>query len=421
MFHNKKPGKNEQLLVKNTVFLYITQISGYFFPLVTFPYLTRVLGPDKYGVVVFANAIIIYFQMFLDFGFLLSATKTCAEYREDHDRLSHIISSVIQAKLILFGIGLTALTLCIFIVDVFADKKLYLMLSYISAGFSIFLPDFYFRGIEKMDIITYRIIFSKFLYTACIFLFVRSKEYLLFIPIALCISSAAAVVLTWYELITKMKIRIRRSSLKETMNSLHASSAFFLSRAAVTAYTAMNTIILGVQYSNEILAQYGVANSLVSNIRSMISPISNSIYPYMVTNKNYRLVKKIVMILMPLLIIGCIGLFVFAKSFILLICGKEYEDAVPVFRAMLPLIIIALPSFLCGYPVMGALEKVHVANVSVIIAAAFHITGIIALFVAGKMTFISIAILTVFTELVVLSIRLWVIFDTAHREKSRVL
>ena len=70
----------EKLLAKNTLMLYIMQISSYIFPLISFPYLTRVLGAEKYGIVVFANSIMSYFTLFIEFGFLLSGTKICSDF-----------------------------------------------------------------------------------------------------------------------------------------------------------------------------------------------------------------------------------------------------------------------------------------------------------------------------------------------------
>ena len=70
--------ESERILAKNTLFLYVMQVSGYVFPLLTFPYLTRTLGAARYGTVVFANAVMQYFSMLIEFGFILSATKTCS-------------------------------------------------------------------------------------------------------------------------------------------------------------------------------------------------------------------------------------------------------------------------------------------------------------------------------------------------------
>jgi PST family polysaccharide transporter len=392
------------------------QISGYVFPLLTFPYITRVLGPDIYGIVIFSNAIIVYFQMFVDFGFILSATKDCAVFRESSDKLSEIISGVIQAKFILFFIGLIVLLFCCSFLDVFSEKRYYLMLSYVSVGLSIFLPDFFFRGIEKMSIITYRVIFSKLIYTICIFIFVRTKNDFLFVPLSLSISYFCAVLLTWYEL-RKMKIRIGFVSINMTFKFLRESSIFFLSRIATSIYSTANTLLLGFKFQSGELAQYGAANTLCSSIRSMFSPIADSIYPYMVIKKNYKLIKKLLFVLMPIIGVGCIILFIFSELLVVFICGKDYIDAVPVFRVMIPFIILTLPTYLFGYPVLASLGKIYIANTSVIIGAAFHVIGLATLYINNRINFTSVLLLTGLTEIIVLLIRIIVFVKADKSDK----
>ena len=82
--------KEMKILVSNTIMLYIMQVSGYIFPLLTFPYLTRVLGPEYYAVTTFISATMTYFQLVVDFGFLLSATRDCSFYRDDKQKLQEI-------------------------------------------------------------------------------------------------------------------------------------------------------------------------------------------------------------------------------------------------------------------------------------------------------------------------------------------
>jgi PST family polysaccharide transporter len=398
---------SEKRLISNTIFLYVMQISGHIFPLLTFPYITRVLGPDIYGMVIFSNAVIVYFQMFVDFGFILSATRECAVFRDSPDKLSEILSGVIQAKFVLFLMGFIILLCCCAFLDIFSGKKLYLILSYISVGLSILLPDFFFRGIEKMSIITYRVIFSKLIYTVCIFAFVRARKDFLFIPFSLLISNSCAVFLTWYELIRRIKIRIIFVPAKTVFNFLKDSSVFFLSRIAASAYSTANTILLGFKFQSYDLAQYGAANTLSSSIKSMFSPIADSIYPYMVAEKNYKLIKRILLILMPLICLGCVILFVFSKPIIGFICGKDYAGAVPVFRMMIPYIILTLPSYIFGYPVLGALGKIHIANTSVMAGAGFQLIGLLVLYLTKRIDFFSVIVLTGLTEVIVLSIRIF--------------
>ena len=406
---------NEKRLAKNTFFLYLMQISTYIFPLLTFPYLTRVLGSEKYGVVVFSNAVIQYFTLFLEFGFLLSATNLCSESREDKKKLGNITYGVMYAKVLLAIVAGIVLILVCLLVPVFQKNSLFFILSYVGVLLTILLPDFLFRGIEEMSILTYRVIFSKFVYTALIFLLIKQSNDYLYVPIATIGANLIAVLLTWYEIKKKNYIEKTKVSFKEIFMYLKESSTFFLSRVAVSLYTTLNTVLLGFKFNDYAMGQYGVANNLINTGRSFISPISDSIYPYLVKNKNYKLVKKLLLILEPIIILGCFVLYFFAGPIIKIICGNGYDDSVPVLRAMLPLVVITLPTYLCGFPLLGSIGKIKYANISTIIGAIFHVLCLVFFYCLGILNFVSISLLTFCTELIVLSIRLHVVISTLKR------
>ena len=409
-------GKSERNLAKNTFFLYLTQICNYVFPILTFPYLTRVLGAEKYGVVVFGNAVMAYFMLVLEFGFILSATNVCSEYRDDKEKLGHITFGVIQAKALLAIVSLGILILCFIYVDAFAREKLFFSLSYIGTVLTIFLPDYLFRGIEKMSIFTYRVIFSKLIYTILIFALIHKPADYMFVPVATIGGTLVSVVLTWADIVKKKYISYTRVSIIESLLYLRQASVFFVSRVAVSMYTTLNTVLLGLNFNTAELAVYGTANNLTNMCRTMISPVSDSIYPYMVKNKNYRLVKKLILIFEPVIIGGCILLWFIAPLVIRIVCGNGYEGAVPVLRSMLPLIAISLPTYLLGYPVLGALEKLKVANVSVIAGSVFHIIGLFVLYGAGALNFITVPFLTFATEVVVFGIRIRSVMQCEKKE-----
>jgi PST family polysaccharide transporter len=395
----------EKRLLSNTIFLYIMQISGYVFPFLTFPYLTRVLGPDKYGVVVFSNAVMVYFQILIDFGFITSATNSCSIHRDNKQKLAHITTGIIQAKLLLTFLGAVILLLCCFYVPNFRDKKVFFWLSYTGIALTVFLPDYLFRGIEQMSVITYRVLFSKLVYTGLIFSLIHNDRDYLKIPVAVIAGNVIAVLLTWHKIIRELRMKFVPVSLKETLHYLHESSMFFFARIAVSMYQSLNIVILGFRFSSGDIAQYGAATTLISSGRGLLSPISDSIYPYMVTQKNYRLVKRIILTLEPVICLGCAGLFLFAKPFVVLLCGEQYAGSAPVFQAMLPLVVISLPIYLFGYPVFGALRKIHIANISVIIGSLVHISGLLLLSYIGYLNFISAALLTFCTEFTVFIVR----------------
>ena len=400
---NKKKELNK--LFSNTFMLYILQISGYIFPLLTFPYLTRVLGTNNYGITVLANAIMIYFQMFVGFGFLRSATKECSINRDDKEKLGRIVGSIIQGKIILASIAFIVLIALILNNESFKDKSLFIVLSYIPIIISIFITDYLFRGLEIMSAITYRTIISKTIYMILIFTLIKKPSDYILIPIIASISNIFIAVWSWYYILKKVKIIPRIASLKEVYYAIKDSSLFFVSRIASTIYSASNTIILGNVYNNVELGLYGAANTLISSARSLMSPIADSIYPYMVKNKNYTLVKNILLILTPIIFIGTGILYIFSDLVLLIISGEEFIKAVPLFRAMLPLIIITLPTYLLGYPILGSMGKMKEANLSVVYGSIFHILGIIVLYFTSNINMIYIINLTCITETIILIIR----------------
>jgi PST family polysaccharide transporter len=348
----------------------------------------------------------LYFQLFIDFGFLQSATKDCSLYRNDKIKLAQIVASTVQAKIILGLVGLVVIFSLVSYYEVFKGRETYIILAYIPVMLGIFTIDYLFRGLEIMKIITYRTIAGKMIYTVLIFILIHKPEQYLLIPVISAFGELLILIWTWYYIRENIGLRIKIMPLKETLLWLKESLMFFLSRIASTAYSSTNIVVLGFLYNNAMLAQFGVANALVTFIRSLFGPIADSLYPYMIQKKDYNLIKKILLILMPVITLGTVVLFFIAEPIILFMSGKDYLEAIPIFRAFLPVVVITLPVYLLGFPVLGAMYRMKEANLSVIYAAIYHIIGLALLFSSGKCTFISVAILTCTTEFFVLIYRL---------------
>ena len=96
-------------LFSNTLMLYILTFSNYFFNFITVPYQTRILGPVRYGNLGFATSMMVYFQLILDFGFLLSATEEVAKNQKDKKKLGSILTEVSICKVFLMLLCLCVL------------------------------------------------------------------------------------------------------------------------------------------------------------------------------------------------------------------------------------------------------------------------------------------------------------------------
>jgi O-antigen/teichoic acid export membrane protein len=404
--------KKNNTLLNNTIFLYILTFSNYFFSFITIPYQTRVLGPEYYGKLGFAAAFITYFQLVLDFGFILSATAEVSKNRDDKNKLSKIMTSVVLSKLLLIAVSFLILLILFLAVPKLKEDILLYILFFIFVAINSLLPDYLYRGLENMKIITYRTIMVKLFFTIMIFVVLKEKSQYYYVPILNIIGAAGAVIIGYMHVFKKLKITFTKVNISYVLETIKKSSFYFYSRIATSIYDATNTFILGFIYpTGNVVGYFTSTNNLVKTARSGFSPIADSLYPYMIKNKNFRLIGKILGIGMPFIIVGCILVGVFAEYICVLLFGEEFRSAATILRLLLPLIILALPNYLLGFPTLSPLGLAKYANISTILGAALQLIGIFILLIIGVLNVYTICILTSITELFVLVIRVWAIIS----------
>src|SRR4051812_10374668 len=117
-------------LFSNFISLSVLQVVGFALPLIVLPYLIKVLGIEKFGLVFFAQALISYFMVFTDYGFNLSATREISVNRDDKEKISIIFNSVLTTKIILGIIGFIILSILILFVPKLHNESLLFYLSF---------------------------------------------------------------------------------------------------------------------------------------------------------------------------------------------------------------------------------------------------------------------------------------------------
>ena len=397
--------------------LYILTFSNYFFSFITVPYQTRILGPEVYGEIGFAQALTVYIQLFLDFGFILSSTEDVARHRDNPEEMSRIMSAVLMCKFMLGFVSFLAVTvLCMSIARFREDIWLY-QLFFLSTFLNCLLPDFLYRGMEKMSAITYRAVAMKLFFTAAIFVLLKEREQYYLIPLLNSLGAAGACIWTYYNVYHSIGVKFVKVSREYIWKTLRRSFGYFVSRIASTVYSATNTMIVGfIHPAGSILGYYTAAEKLMTTARSAFSPIADSLYPYMVKNKDYRLVKRIMLVLMPIIIIGCTVVGFFAEEFCVLLFGQEYAPSGLLLRLLMPAVVLALPTYVFGFPMLSPLGLGKYANLSVVIGAIWHASVLLVLFAVNALTVENICITTCITEGLVFAIRVCAI---AFRKKPQ--
>lgn len=394
-------------VIFNITMLYVINIAKVIFPLITLPYLTRVLTIDCYGVVAYVKATMVYLQLVVNFGFMYSGVKDIAENQQNLKTVGQITGNIIVAKCMLSAASLCVLFGISFLIDILRENMLYVFLSFIPIFLSTFLMEFLFRGLEQMQAITSRYLIMKSISVGLTLVMVKDNSDILWIPLLEIFSSLVAIVLTYLE-IRKLNVKITFcNAIKGGYAALKISSVYFVSDIASTAFGAFNTLVIGIVLDNMDVAIFSVCMQLVSAVQALYSPIYNGIYPDMVRKKDIRIIKKILLIFIPIVIAGCVFTLAFSEEIMLVVAGRQYMQGANVLRCLVPVLFFSFIVMLFGWPSLGAIGKVKETTITTVTASVIQIVGVVVMAGIHSLTLITISILRCFTEILMLFMRGW--------------
>lgn len=394
-------------LVQNTSALLVIQIANQLLPLVTIPYLTRALGIDAYGAYAFALALITIACVVTDFGFNLWATAEVASHRDDRVRINQLYGAVTAAKFLLIGICLPAIWIYTANSGFVNEHRSALYWAALPIIGMTLQPIWLFNGLERMAYITIIVLVSRLAFIAMTFTLVASPDDLALLMGINGLSQVIAALLG-FGILVRLGYLPTRPTLSACRDVLKQASPFFLSRVAVSTYTAGGALFLGIVSSTRSVAIYAVAEQLYRGAQALLSPLGQVMYPYMVRTRNYRVLMQTTV---GATVAACLGsaLAAYLGTHILqLLFGDEFIGALPVLYIFLVTIIINTPSILLGYPMLGALGKLYLANRSVLVAGGIQIIILYILYLLGSTTPVDVAIAVLLAELAVMMLRsLW--------------
>lgn len=402
--------KEKKNLLENFISLSALQVVSYVIPLINLPYLSRVLGADKFGLVFFAFAFMSYFVMITDYGFGLSATREIAINRHNKNNLSNIFCSVTTIKILLLLISYIILCLLTFFVPKLHENWLIFQLSFLMVIGNAIYPVWFFQGMEKMKYITFLNILAKVIFVGLIFIFVKQESDYIIVPLFNSLGFLISGIIGMYFAIKEFDIKFYFPKWQSLKKQFKYSSEFFLSRVSVSAYTNTNTFCLGLIGSNIMVGYYVAAEKIYNAINGLQAPLGQALYPFVAKHKDIETYKKWFTVAILCNIVVCSFVFIFAKQFITIFYGSNMIEAYRVLRIFCLISLIVFPSMLVGYPLIGATGHIKEANGSVIIGSIVHLIGLFILFIINKMNIYSIALMVLITESIVFGIRVLAIW-----------
>lgn len=415
-------------LLENTVMLYILQFSNMALGMLTQGYKMRVLGVELVGLLGAAQYTANFFLIFLDFGFLLSATAKISARREDKQELSRILSCVVAAKVIFTLISAVVLTVFIVPKLTGTGEVLAYYFFLLSCVAATMLPDYMYRGLEQMSAITIRAVAIKFVATAMTFVLVQRPEDFYLCPLCTAIGNLGALAFVYWHLRSRVGVGFTRVSLREVWVEIKDSSQFLLSRMAASINSNLNGLLLkhampdaGLSiYTNPDMATglYTSADTVIQAARNGMSPIADSLYPHMMKHRNFSIVKKALLFIYPVILLGCAFVFAFAEPLLTLWLGPEGRDVVLPLRLMIPVAVFCFPNYVLGYPTLGAMGLAKYANISTGFGTVIYLIGAWVCYKTVGISLPALCILSSVTEFSILLFRLAVIIKNRRLLQS---
>lgn len=391
-------------LKKNFLYSSILTTSNYIFPLITYPYVSRILGVTNIGLYNFADSIINYFIMFSVMGIGIIGIREIAGTQENVRNRNKVFSNLFILNTALTLIALAVFIICLFTVpDLYSNRDL-MYVGILKLVSNLFLIDWFYKGLEKFKYITNVTLSIKFLYVISVFIFVReSNDYTVYYLLCTLMITLNAIANFTYAF-KYVKFDFRAMDLRKYLKTNFVLGAYcFLT----SMYTSFNVAYLGFVSNNTEVGYYTTGTKLFTIIIALYSAFTGVIQPRMSSllsenkfDEFISLIRKSIDILMAITIPAVLFTCFFSPEIIRIVSGEGYEGAIVPTRIVMPLIFIIGYEQILVIQVLTPLKKDKQILINSIIGA---IVGLIMnIILVGKFASIGSAVVWVMSEMAVL-------------------
>jgi len=320
-------------LIANFSYLTALQIFNMLVPIFTYPYLIRVLGKETYGLVIYAQVVVGYLLIIINFGFNSSAVKEISINRDFKTKLNEITSSIFILKSVLFLISVAILAIIINFLPVAREHKMLFILSMWTCLYEVIFPVWYFQGVEKMKYITYLSLISRSIFIILIFVFIKESGHYLRVPIIYGTGALISGILALIILYKKEKLVLVIPSVNTIYQHFRVSTDFFISEVFVKIFAGSNKLIIGTFLGLTELAYYDLADKIVNLFRGVpLGIVRSTIFPRVAKTRNLSIIRKTTQLMSLYGLLAVIVINIFAPKIVIIFGGKEMLQSVNILR-----------------------------------------------------------------------------------------
>ncbi len=387
-------------IAQNAAALYAVQMLSYVLPLISLPYLARVLEPHHFGLVAFAQSFANWLAVVGEYGFNYSATRSIARFRDRKEAVTGIVASIMGAKMLLVG-GMVVLTLMAWMgiesLHIHTELAFWALMIAVSIALS---PAWYFQAYERTWVVAVLEGFIRLAHLIGIFAFVRGPEDAWIALAAQATASWAATMLGLGLMYREIPFKLPSPNLSWV--ALRVGWSLFLARASDSFYTSANGVILGLLTSPIQVGFFESGNRLVRPGLSILWPLAQAIYPrinHLIKRDAAAALRLSRLALWATVGIGLVGgllLLVLAPVLVTFLFGEQYKASIGVLQVMALLLPIVGFGYSLSMQYMFPRQMDREVMYSVLSAGALNL--ILALILAPRMGALGMAIAVVSAE-----------------------
>lgn len=330
----------------NYILNFINIVLGIIFPLITFPYVTRILSPGGIGQVQFYSSIIEYVTLFTSLGIPLYAVREIAKVRDHAKQRNKLTVEILVLHLLLSFVGYIVIGVLAFTVPrIHENFALFFILSLAIILNTIGTP-WFFQAIEDFTYITIRSLLVRIISLALLFLMVRDAEDLIPYGIVLTCGSAGNNIFNLIRLKKYISIEDFRSRIQPFIHIVPTLKIFLLN-VTIGIYTQLSAVLLGFLQNNEAVGYYAMPQKIVTVVLTMVTALAGVLLPRLSnyvgqnnTEQFKHLGNKAISFVLALTLPIAVGMALLAKPITLLMFGDQYLQSYPVLVIWAPIIAI---------------------------------------------------------------------------------
>ena len=386
----------------------ILTMSNFIFPLISFPYVSRILLPEGTGKISVATSFVTYFVMFAQLGIPTYGVRACAKVRDDKEKLSKTVHELLFISLITTAVSYAAFLWCLFNVKkVSNERDLYIVISFMIILTTIGV-EWLYKALEQYTYITIRSIFFKMISLIFMFALVHEKsDYVIYGGITIFASSASYIL----NLINARKyISFKYIGNYNITQHLKPVLVFFAMSCATTIYTNIDNVMLGFIAGDVEAGYYGAAVKVKNILVSVVTSLGTVLLPrcsYYVSNGMMdefkdicsKAINFVVLIALPLVVY----FIMFSNTSIVFLSGSLYEPATLPMQIIMPTVLLIGLTNILGIQILIPLGKENRVLISEIVGAVVDV--VVNMILINKLRSAGVAIGTLCAEAGVLIVQ----------------